>query len=200
MPFQYTSSGKLKFHKLRTDEQMGLLRAMFDALVEAKEDDIDLSDMSNCVFGTSIHKPHVQRALNAAISDGVIVRDKSDPNARIHGYPLDEEWVSLKDVFQESGLSEFLFRATTAEEEKAMYDGRARMANPSRIEYLEYTGQQLAILRVLTVADMVQRGIPLNPRTSLKKLHKMWDKRFDKLVHRAKIVPDLVGEDYCEVG
>lgn len=192
----YTKKGALKFRKLSKDYKLELLRIMFDILVEADPDHIDLTSISQCVLGTIVRDHYIQTMLNIIPHQGDIFRDYSDPNTRDAEHEFVEEWLLLDNVFQESGLSSFLFGDITEDEDACELGDRPVKVVPGHTQYLEYTQQQLAILRVLTVADMVNRDVKIKRNTPWKTFHKAWNKNFDKLVARSGITPRLVGEDH----
>lgn len=197
MNLQYTSSGKLKFNKLSKDDKMEVLRLMFETVLNCAEDTFTLDNLRYCVLGTSIRNLDVGRILNVSRKGGLPVRVKSDPNTRIGRRPECTEDIWYSNIFQEKGLSKFLFSESTEEEEDIYEDGRT-VNIPGVCQYYEYTSLQLGLLRILTVADMVNRDESIGPDVKRKTFAKNWRKRFDELVDLSKIEPELVGEDYQE--
>lgn len=193
----YTRKGKLRFSSLMISEQRAALYEMFKVMRIVDPGDVNLGDCSTCLGGHIAKNYALQTLFNFDVDryDSTFVRD---PRYAPKYFDWDavgdededreEDWLPIKDIVDSKGLSLFLFGAPS-EFEKKLIDGECKVAftqpdGSIKKRLLVLSERDVALLRILTVADLVEHR---TVKVSLKAYQKHMEKQAGRLIIAANL-------------
>lgn len=165
----YSNKGKLRFTRLTLSEQRAALYEMFKVMRVVDPEAVNLGDCTACLGGHITKDYALQTLFNFDVDreGSTFVRDTGYApkyfdwdKVSEEDEDRDEDWISLADIVDNKGLSMFLFGALSEFEAK-LVDGecRVRFTQPdgsSKKRTVKLSERDVALLRILTVADLVE--------------------------------------------